>query len=207
MIVQEYKNDWRNPRKRRAVSLEECRLELKEELPLLFKAFKEAFMSYEKEVVMTRPEARARAFEASLLNSKMIESIQNHFPNKWKFAKYKRFVLNVSGFVILFKKLNGKDMPMNIKTQAVNAISNQLTLPLFSTFGTMENPILFFGYRKDKTGNIFDPKLVYIDEGKVKWTITSNDVGNTGRSITIDPIDTTPVTPVIKGGLQKRKSK
>lgn len=200
-----YQNDWRNPRKRRVVSEEECKLELKEVLPLLFQAFREAFMSYEKEVVQTRPEARARGFEASLLNSKMIESIQKHFPKKWKFGKYKRFLLNINGFVVLFKKLNGKDMPMNIKTKSVEAISQQLSLPLFDTAGTMENPILFFGYQKDGLGNVTNPKLVYIDEDKVKWTITENDVDDTGTIANTNPIGNNPVIPVVKGGVQKKR--
>jgi len=206
MMVQKYENDWRNPRrKRRVVSEAECKFELKEVLPLLFQAFKEAFMSYEKEVVQTRPEARARGFEASLLNSKMIESIQKHFPNKWKFGKYKRFLLNVNGFVVLFKKLNGKDMPMNIKTKSVEAISQQLSLPLFDTPGTTENPILFFGYRKNSLGEITDPKLVYIDEDKVRWTISEDDVDDLGTVREINPIDDSPVDPVVKEGVQKRK--
>lgn len=203
--MQKYKNGLNNPRKRRTVSEEECRFELKEALPQMFQAFNEAFTSYETEVVMTRPEARARGFEASLLNSKMIESIQNYFPTKWKFAKYKRFVLNVNGFVVLFKKLNGQDMPMNIKTKSVEAISNQLTLPLFNESRTIENPILFFGYRKDSTGNISDPKLVYIDESKVKWTITKDDIDQGGAVIKINsPI--TPISPTIKSGMIGKKT-
>ena len=173
----------------------------------MFQAFNEAFTSYEKEVIMTRPEARARGFEASLLNSKMIESIQNYFPNYWKFAKYKRFVLNVNGFVVLFKKLNGKDMPMNIKTKTVSAISNQLSLPLFNESRTIENPILFFGYKKNSTGNVYDPKLVYIDEDKVKWTITKSDIDEGGTVIDMSPSESPINTPTLKdGALKRRKS-
>ncbi|MFD2585913.1 hypothetical protein ACFSQJ_03160 [Croceitalea marina] len=203
--MQKYQKDWKNPRKRRVVSLDECKLELKEALPLMFTAFKEALKSYNRDVVLTRPEARARGFEASLLNSKMIESVQNFFPNKWKFAKYKRFVLNVKGFVILFKKLNNKNLPMNIKTKSVNAISNQLSLPLFNDVGTTENPILFFGYKKDILGNISEPKLVYIDEDKVKWTITQDDIDDLGQLGVIKPINTSPSLPVLKENVRIKK--
>ena len=40
----------------------------------------------------------------------------------------------------------------------------------------MADPIVFFGYRKDKFGNITSPKLVYIDENHVKWVIDGADI-------------------------------
>lgn len=188
--------------KRKVASVDECRFDLKNELPVLFKSFNEAFQSYEKEVIMTRPEARARGFEASLLNSKMIESIQNNFPTKWKFGRYRRFTLRINGYIVLFKKLNKADRPMNIRTKSVDAISNQHTLPLFDDSTFRSEPILFFGYRKDSFGNITDPKLVYIDEDKVKWTISGNEI-TTEKPITI-PIETGAV-PVLKQGVGKQK--
>ena len=152
MVTNVKKISYNPNQKRRLASFEGCKLDLKEELPLLFKAFYEAFTAYEREVVQTPPVARARGFEASLLNSKMIQSIQSNFPINWKFGKYKRFTLRIKGYIVLFKKFDNKGLPMNIKTKSVTAISQQLSLPLFDEASFVAEPILFFGYRKDQPG-------------------------------------------------------
>lgn len=162
--------------KRRLATETECKNDLRNELIPMFEAFNLACINYESEVIQTPIGARARGFEASLLNSKMIQSIQTTFPNDCKFGKYKRFILRLEGYTVLFKKLNNKNMPMNIKTKYSLAINDQLAMSLFEDTSTAVDPILFFGYRKDKFGNVIDPKLVYIDDNKVNWTITEKDV-------------------------------
>lgn len=162
--------------KRRLASETECRFDLKQELPKLFEAFKNAHQAYELELRQTPPLARARGFEASLLNSKMIQSIQDIFPESWKFGKYKRFTLRVSGYTVLFKKFDSKGRPMNIKTKSAMAISEQMSLSLFGDSMDVFEPILFFGYQKNRLGLISDPKLVYIDEDKIKWIINGDSV-------------------------------
>lgn len=176
-MVQMYKNNLNlRQDKRRIATIKGAKFDLKSELPLMFKAFKEAYELYESEIIKTPPEARARGYEASLLNSKMIQCIQKYFPNHWKFGKYKRFTLRTNGYIILFKKLDKYDKPMNIKTKSVEAISNQLSLPLFNDTNFVEEPILFFGYKKNRFGIISDPKLVYVDEERVKWVVTVDDI-------------------------------
>ncbi|MEH6680835.1 MAG: hypothetical protein V7724_09825 [Sediminicola sp.] len=165
--------------KRRLASLEGCQNDLKNELLLMFSAFYSALKNYQEEVVQTPFEARARGFEASLLNSKMIQSIQEHFPKNWKFGKYKRFTLRLNGYIILFKKFDKKGLPMNIKTKSVTAISQQLSIPLFDDTTFVAEPILFFGYSKDGYGRIINPKLVYIDEDQVKWEINRDNISTT----------------------------
>lgn len=194
------------PKKRRLASEMGCKKDLENELPKLFEAFKMAFTDYEREVVQTPPSARARGFEASLLNSKMINSVQTVFPREWKFGKYKRFTLRVNGYIVLFKKLNSKDKPMNIKTNSVSAISNQLSMSLFdeSTFTT--EPILFFGYRKDRLGQITDPKLVYIDENKVQWTITEDEVKSNIKFINEEMEQTGLAMPKLKVVNEEKKA-
>lgn len=162
--------------KRKIATSSECQFDLEKELPIMFKAFSEAVILYDKEIVQTPPDARVISLEASLLNSKMIQCIQSQFPKNWKFGKYKRFMLRVQGYTVLFKKLNGKDRPMNIKTLHSSAILNQLQTSLFDGGHISIDPILIFGYKKDKLGKIFDPKLVYIDENEVRWTITENAI-------------------------------
>lgn len=193
--------------RRRLAGKEEVKFDLKNELPLLFKAFKDAHKLYEEQIIQTPPTARARGFEASLLNSKMLQSIQKYFPVNWSFGKYKRFYLRLGNYIILFKKLDNKNRPMNIQTRNVKAISNQLSLPLFDGTNSVEEPILFFGYRKDKLGNIEEPRLVYLDENQVKWIISNNDLDD---NITIEISNNNPVSPPLtlklkdtKGGKQK----
>ena len=142
----------------------------------MFQAFSEAVELFEQEIVLTPLASRAKNFEASLLNSKMMQCIQKYFPDNWRFGKYRRFILRVKGYNVLFKKLNGKDMPMNVKTFLSDAIANQLQYSLFNDSNEVIDPIVFFGYRKDRFGNIISPKLVYIDENHVKWIIDSNDI-------------------------------
>ncbi len=162
--------------KRRLASERECLFDLKNEMPLFFKAFEEACENYNKEIIYTPPEARCRGFEASLFNSKLIQGIQLFFPLDWKYGKYKRFILNAKGYLVLFKKLNNKGMPMNVRTKIVETINYQMMGSLFEQTGYTEDPILYFGYKKDRLGNIYQPQLVYIDENQVRWAIEEKDV-------------------------------
>ncbi len=178
-------------------------------LSRLFQTFYKAVSMFEEEIIKTPPQSRARAFEASLLNSKMIQSVQENFPENWRFGKYKRFLLNVKGYTVLFKKLNNKNMPMNIKTSHSLAISNQMQISLFENSSISIDPILFFGYRKDKTGRIFDPKLVYIDENKVNWTLDSNTINESLNIPLLKTVAIEKAVPKLKENLKdvKRNSK
>ena len=161
--------------KRRLATAEGTLIDLQKELPLLFRAFYEAVKDFEREIIQTPAESRARGFEASLLNSKVLHRIQENFPRNWKFGRYKRFLLQISGYNILIKKLNNKNMPMNIRTLNTEAINNQQMLPLFD-LPTITNPIVYFGYKKDRFGSVTEPKLVYVDESKVNWIITEDQI-------------------------------
>jgi len=204
-MVQMYKNNSNSrPNKRRLATLDGAKFDLKNELPLMFNAFREAYELYESEIRNTPPEARARGFEASLLNSKMIQCIQKYFPNHWKFGKYKRFTLRTNGYIILFKKLDKHDKPMNIKTKSVHAISHQISLPLFNETNFVQEPILFFGYKKNSIGNISEPKLVYLDEERVKWIVTADDV-RIDKSIVLPKKTQKVATPILKKGKEGDK--
>lgn len=201
---QNYENNSDRPNtKRRLATLEGTKFDLNIELPKMFKAFDEAHKLYANEIIQTPPQSRNRGFEASLFSSKMIQSIQKYFPDNWKFGKYKRFNLRTNDYIILFKKLDKSGKPMNIKTKAVDAISGQLSLPLFNEDTYVEEPILFFGYQKDKVGNIHDPKLVYIDEGNTKWVISSSDI-DTGKTIQIEK-EVQTATPVLRKGKKEER--
>lgn len=174
---------------------DECLFDLKEgTLETLFGAFYEAVSLYEREVIQTPPNVRPRGFEASLLNAKMIQCIMEILPNNSKFGKYKRFIVRLSGYIFLFKKLNSKSLPMNIKTSHSSLLENQLQGRLFDSNDDGSEPILYFGYQKDRFGDIVNPKLVYIDEGKVKWEITNKEIDSSKKTHSISDIPSVTTT-------------
>lgn len=174
-------------KRKRIISAKECKIELKSILPRLFEAYEDAVNQYNKEIVLTPPEARMRGFEAHLLNVKIVQSIQKFFTEDWKTGKYGRFMLYVKGYIILFKKLDKNDMPMNIRTKMTDSIENQLQGRLFQDDEDPIAPILFFGYKKNQFGELVDPKLVYIDENKVKWAINKPATEHLKPKVTLVP--------------------
>ncbi len=162
--------------KRRTVSSTECKYDLKKIAPFLFQAFNKSVEEYYSLIASIPAESRGRGWEASTLNTKMIQHFQKAFPANWRYGKYKRFLLELSTYTIICKKLNKKGKPMNIKTVASSAIANQMQLSLFENHDSFHlSPIIIFGYQKDKFGKINSPSLTYIDEDKVKWKLTEID--------------------------------
>lgn len=192
------------PNKRRLASKEEVIHDLEEVIDLLFLAHENAKKFYFDEIVKTPPQSRGRGFEASLMNSKMIQCVQELFPGQWSFGKHKRFILRVNGYNILFKKFDMDNKPMNIKTNAVLDISHQLSIPFAIEDGKADDPIIFFGYKKNSIGKFSEPLLVYLDEGKVKWVIRESDFG-TENPLGISKPITDPVQPTVREGLADRK--
>lgn len=182
----EYKYIQKKKRKR-IISAKECKTVLKTILPRIFEAYDDAVNQYNKEIVLTPPEARMRGFEAHLLNVKIVQSMQKCFCGDWKIVKYGRFMLYVKGYIIFFKKLNKNDMPMNIRTKMTDSIENQIQGSLFEGDEDPIAPILFFGYKKNKFGELVDPKLVYIDENRVKWRIMKSDIEQLKPSVVLKP--------------------
>ena len=102
--------------KRRLASESECKVELKKELQLLFNVFYTALDKTNIVLSSFQPSHRSRTFEASVMQSSFAESLSNSFGEKAFYGRYKRLILRTNGYLILFKKLNGKGKPMNIKT-------------------------------------------------------------------------------------------
>jgi hypothetical protein len=156
---------------------ETCKVELKNEIQLLYKAYEEALTKSSKVLSMLPVHSRSRTLEASIIQSCFAESLIENFPEKAFFGKYRRLILRVNGYLILFKKLNKKGYPMNIKTVNVQSILNQnQVLDLFSESDYNDEPILYFGYQKNRFGEYVNPQLIYIDEGEVKFSIVETDV-------------------------------
>lgn len=134
-----------------------------------FLAFREAVLLYLDEVNQTPVQNRARGFAANLFNSKMLQCLDNYFPDEHVKGKYGRHVFFIEGCVLLIKKLNRYDYPMCLKTKSVTGINNQESRDLFGDLDDEMAPIIFFGYKTTDFGQIVDPKFVYIDDGKVQW--------------------------------------
>jgi hypothetical protein len=163
--------------KRMLADYESCKLELRTEIKQLFKVFDEALNKTNTILALMPPQIRSRTLEPSVIQSCFAESLLAQFEDKAFFGKYKRLILRVKGYLILFKKLDKKGYPMNIKTLNVQSILNQSkTLDLFSESDYNDDPILYFGYKKNKMGEFIDPQLIYIDEAKLKFNITADDI-------------------------------
>ena len=170
-----------------------------------FTAFHNAKVSFNKVMSNNLPDSRSRGFEASTFQTCIIGELQKAFPSDWKFWKYKRFALNVNNYSFLIKKLDNKGMPMNIKTNANDSILNQAQTLIFDPTA-YENPIIFFGWQKNKFGDLINPHFVYIDEEKIQWRLYEKEL----TSVTIPTISVSNsndrLLPKIKEQSKKKKA-
>ncbi|HCZ8396919.1 MULTISPECIES: hypothetical protein [Elizabethkingia] len=178
---EDIKSSRRMQGKRSLADLETCKLELKETLKKMFIAYDGAIGRANGFFANIPPESRARNFEPTVLQSCFADEVFQIFENNKAFyGKYKRLIVRSDGYLILFKKLNDKGLPMNIKTNNVQSILNQsMVLDLFADSDYNDEPILYFGYQKNRAGLYEKPQLIYIDEDRVKFTITKEDIGYT----------------------------
>lgn len=186
-----------------------CRLELDEVLNDLFRGFENVLDKTNEVLKQFEPQDRARVLEASIIQTFQANEIFKRFSNKAFYGKYRRLILNVNGYIILFKKLNKKGYPMNIKTQNIQDILNQQqTLQLFTDTDYADEPILYFGYQKNRIGEYVNPSLVYIDEGEIKFKIGREEF-NSGMNaiIPINPINSNGnvnmTAPTLKNNISK----
>ena len=163
-------------KRKRIINPKECQQDLKGILPLIFKAFHKAVLRFNEEIRLTAPEDRLRGLEALYFGSKMMQCLREVFGNDLRRGKYGRMLLYVKGYIFLFKKLNKKGMPMNVITKSSVSIAFQLEGNLFNCDEDGSSPIVTFGYKKSKLGEITHPQLVYIDEGKIKWIIDEDNI-------------------------------
>lgn len=166
--------------KRAIATLNSCKLELKNELKKLFIVFDRALKRVDSTVNQYPVESRSRAFDANVMQTAFMSELIKEFRDKAFFGKYRRIILREKGYIILFKKLNNNGMPMNTITLNIQNILNQnQTLDLFANTDYNDEPILYFGYKKNRQGQFFEPQLVYIDDGVIRFNITEKDVQNT----------------------------
>lgn len=176
-------------KRKRIISVKECQHDLKDVLILLNEGFHEALQKALTLVKNVPPHARCRGYEATICNSCIVESMQKMFPQNWYWGKFKRFYIRIKNYIILIKKLNSNNMPMNITTLLANRINNQMQGDLFGKDDNGMEPIVIFGYTKDALGISYVPKLVYIDDGILKWVIPTSDIsGSSCVAATINPV-------------------
>ena len=163
--------------KRLLADYENCKLELSKDLVLLFKTFELALASTSQDLLNYKVQFRSRTLEASIMQSYFAEYLQQQFINKAFYGKYKRLVLRTNGYLILFKKLNGKGYPINIKTINVQSILNQnQVLDLFADSDYNDETILYFGYQKNRFNEYVNPQLIYIDNNEIKFSISAENM-------------------------------
>lgn len=191
--------------KRALAIFETCKIELKSELQRLFIVFDKALERATETINQYPPEDRSRNFEPSTMQTAFMSELKKEFLDDAFFGKYKRIILRKKGYIILFKKLNNKGMPMNIKTMNIQRILNQnQTLDLFADSDYNDEPILYFGYQKNKQGDFDNPQLVYVDDGILNFNITGEDINNdVFINLEHKNIEKT-VTPKLKN-IEKRK--
>lgn len=190
--------------KRTLAILETVKVELKNELELLFETFQQALDKTQKIMSEFPLLSRSRTLEASIMQSCFAEVLMLNFGDKAFFGKYKRLILNVKGYVILFKKLDKKGMPMNIATANVQGIMNQsVQLDLFSQSDYNDAPIMYFGYQKNKIGQYVNPQIIYIDEAKISFVINEEISGNI-KSVKNNSTD--KVVPKLKDKISLKKA-
>lgn len=172
--------------KRRIVTSKECEIDLKYSLESIFDAVIRGIDKYNEIRVLFSPQSKTRGFDAGALNTAIVESLQKTFPDNWYWGRYKRFILRLSNYLFLVKKLNDKGLPMNAKTRHNESISNQSTGNLFNDDSAREEPIVYIGYQVSKSGEVVNPRLVYIDEGNKRWELFSHNITRFNR-ISIHP--------------------
>ena len=173
-------------KRNRVISSEECKHDLADILPLIFKAHHEALLSFNRGMQQTPPQCRVRGLEASYFLSKTIQSL-GEIGLDVRLGKFGRRLLYINGYIILFKKFDGRGRPMNIKTKHNTAIENQQVGDLFGCGEDDTAPILYFGYSVSRFGEVCSPRLAYIDEGRLKWVIAEDDLAIAKHTTEITP--------------------
>lgn len=153
--------------KRNLISKEDALEVLKGHYEELFLAYYEGLGFYNEEINKYPPEVRTR-LDAPMLNSSIAAKFTQHFPDRWTVGKYGRVLFRWEGITMLIKKLNKHSKPSYIPTLLSEAIENQLQVPLFDDEEAKRDCVLFFGYTKDRHGELVNPRIVLYDDG-VQW--------------------------------------
>ena len=141
-------------------------------IPTIMRIYKECINLYNVRIQEFIPEVRTR-FDAVLFNTLLAQMFIQQFPDKYRKGRYGRLIFRWEGLQMIIKKLNSNNKPSYVPTILSDSIMNQMSIPLFEDDNALE-PILIFGYSKDKYGTISNPRIVYYD-GSPQWEINESD--------------------------------
>ena len=96
---------------------------------------------------------------------------------------------------------------MNIPTKYSLSLTNQQQGSLFDKDDNGSEPILFFGYNKNRFGEIINPKLVYIDENELRFTITEDDIAQNIVMDVLRPVQPNIPTLSVRQDIKKKNVK
>lgn len=160
-----------NSSKRQAFSKEDAVELLKQHAVQIFSAFDAALDKYNIEIQQTSPVARTR-LDSPLLHAKITDSFIEAFPENAIVGKYRRIIFRYVDkdrkCQLIIKKLSKSSRPSYISTRLSNTILMQGQCELFDgDENARREPLLIFGYTKDRYGNLTDPRIVYFDENPI----------------------------------------
>lgn len=171
-----------NSSKRQTFSKEDAVELLRQYAVQIFSAFDVALEKYNVEIQQTSPLARVR-LDSQLLHAKITDSFIDTFPENTIVGKYRRIIFRYVGnnnkCQLIIKKLSKLGRPSYISTRLSNTILSQGQCELFDgDESAKREPLLIFGYTKDRYGNLTNPRIVYFDEEPI-WEIVPSDFAAT----------------------------
>lgn len=161
--------------KRREITRDEAFEILKAMAQGLFAAYYAALEKFNAEVLQTATPSARRKLEPSLLHAKMVDAFAAAMPDNWEVGKYGRFIIRYDGVQIIIKKLSGENKPAYVPTILSGKILSQVQTDLFpGDVSAKAEPVLIFGYTRDRLGQYVDPRIVYYNDGP-RWIIGMED--------------------------------
>jgi hypothetical protein len=175
----------------------------KEDMKEFLKIFQEAFE-------MTKAESKSKArhfknknYNANVMNGNIAGLLLERFPNEVKEGPNDRVMFSRNGkFCIYFKKLDDRKMPSNVRTDYVELVAFQKTLP-----GGDKMPIVFVGYTvSDDWSELTGVYAVYIQGKKREWVTIISDSNSDDSAVPM--IGGQPIKPVApkENRVRRRKS-
>jgi hypothetical protein len=139
--------------------------EMATELPAFLQIQEQALQMMKDDLGSKHPSYQNRNTKANRMNENIRGLLFEHFPERMKDTLSKRFYFEKVGkYILLFKKLSNRFMPMHINTKSVRKILSQLSLDF------PEIPIVFVGYIPNASWEELKRICaVYISNGSVIW--------------------------------------
>ncbi len=185
-------------KRKRIINAKEFQFDMKSALQGFFTAFNRAVVVYNDKIKSIDPRDRVRSFEASFFNTCLMQTLREILGVNIQKGRYGRMYLYINGYIVLFKKLDKYNMPMNVRTNHLLKIENQQEGNLFSDEEDGIAPIIFFGYSKSSIGELVHPRFVYIDEEMVKWTLDEFGVPQKETTLFTSLSDVETVHPKVR---------